>query len=64
MSRAPMTSAGAEQLREELKELKTVKRPKVIEAIATAREHGDLKENAEYLWSEPMRVTRLFSVLP
>ena len=48
MSRAPMTSAGAEQLREELKELKTVKRPKVIEAIATAREHGDLKENAEY----------------
>ena len=48
MSRAPMTSAGAEQLREELKDLKTVKRPKVIEAIATAREHGDLKENAEY----------------
>lgn len=43
-----MTSAGAEQLREELKDLKTVKRPKVIEAIATAREHGDLKENAEY----------------
>jgi transcription elongation factor GreA len=43
-----MTSAGAEQLREELKNLKTVKRPKVIEAIATAREHGDLKENAEY----------------
>jgi transcription elongation factor GreA len=43
-----MTSAGAEQLREELKELKTIKRPKVIEAIATAREHGDLKENAEY----------------
>ena len=48
MARAPMTSTGAEQLREELKELKTVKRPKVIEAIATAREHGDLKENAEY----------------
>ena len=48
MSRAPMTSAGAEKLREELKKLKTVERPKIIEAIATAREHGDLKENAEY----------------
>lgn len=48
MSRAPMTAAGAEQLREELKDLKSVQRPKVIEAIAEAREHGDLKENAEY----------------
>ena len=48
MSRAPMTSAGAEQLREELKDLKSVQRPKVIQAIAEAREHGDLKENAEY----------------
>ena len=48
MSRAPMTAVGAEKLREELKDLKTVKRPAVIEAIATAREHGDLKENAEY----------------
>ena len=47
-SRPPMTAAGAERLREELKELKSVKRPKVIQAIADAREHGDLKENAEY----------------
>lgn len=44
----PITAHGAEQLREELKELKNVRRPKVIEAIAVARAHGDLKENAEY----------------
>ncbi len=48
MSRAPMTSQGAEKLRVELKDLKSVRRPKVIQAIAEAREHGDLKENAEY----------------
>jgi len=48
MSRVPMTMAGAEKLRVELKELKGVKRPTVIQAIAEAREHGDLKENAEY----------------
>lgn len=48
MSRIPMTMAGAEKLRIELKELKGVKRPAVIQAIAEAREHGDLKENAEY----------------
>jgi len=46
--RVPMTVDGAENLRRELHELKSVQRPKVIEDIATAREHGDLKENAEY----------------
>lgn len=46
--RAPLTSKGAVRLREELERLKTVERPKVIEAIAEARAHGDLKENAEY----------------
>jgi len=48
MRKVPMTTGGAEQLRAELNELKTVKRPRIIEAIAAAREHGDLKENAEY----------------
>ncbi len=46
--RAPITAKGAQRLREELEHLKSVKRPKVIAAIAEAREHGDLKENAEY----------------
>ena len=48
MNQIPLTADGAERLKSELKELKSVKRPAVIEAIATAREHGDLKENAEY----------------
>lgn len=43
-----MTKEGAEALRKELNRLKSVERPKIIEAIATARAHGDLKENAEY----------------
>lgn len=43
-----MTVEGADLLREELYNLKSVERPKIVEAIATAREHGDLKENAEY----------------
>lgn len=46
--KVPMTAAGAEQLRNELQELKSVARPQVIAAIAEARAHGDLKENAEY----------------
>ena len=48
MTRAPVTAKGAEILKEELNELKTVIRPRIVEDIATAREHGDLKENAEY----------------
>ena len=46
--RAPITLKGAQRLREELEHLKSVKRPEIIAAIAEAREHGDLKENAEY----------------
>ena len=48
MDREIMTVKGAELLREELKKLKSVDRPEIITAIATAREFGDLKENAEY----------------
>ena len=48
MSQTPLTKQGAERLREELTHLKKVERPQVIEAIAEARAHGDLKENAEY----------------
>jgi transcription elongation factor GreA len=48
MSKVPMTVRGHELLQEELKRLKSVDRPRVIEAIAEARAHGDLKENAEY----------------
>ena len=46
--RAPITLQGSQRLRAELEELKSVKRPAVINAIAEARAHGDLKENAEY----------------
>ncbi|WP_244278924.1 transcription elongation factor GreA [Buchnera aphidicola] len=48
MNLIPMTVRGAEKLRKELKKLKSIKRPRIITAIAEAREHGDLKENAEY----------------
>ncbi|TFH85704.1 transcription elongation factor GreA [Billgrantia azerbaijanica] len=48
MNKVPMTVAGEARLREELEQLKSEARPKVIAAIAEAREHGDLKENAEY----------------
>jgi transcription elongation factor GreA len=48
MSKIPLTVVGAEKLRQELHNLKMVERPKVINAIAEARSHGDLSENAEY----------------
>lgn len=48
MNQYPMTAKGANMLREELTHLKSVKRPEIVTAIAEAREHGDLKENAEY----------------
>ena len=48
MNKSPITVKGAKKLQDELQQLKAVDRPRVIEAIATAREHGDLKENAEY----------------
>ena len=48
MEKIPMTTGGYERLVDELKHLKTVERPQVIRAIAEAREHGDLSENAEY----------------
>ena len=48
MEKEPITIQGFEKLKEELEELKKIRRPKIIEAIAEARGHGDLKENAEY----------------
>lgn len=48
MQKHPMTVEGAAALKNELQRLKTIERPRIIEAIATARAHGDLKENAEY----------------
>ena len=48
MEKEPITYKGLEKLKKQLEELKNIKRPKIIEAIAEARAHGDLKENAEY----------------
>lgn len=48
MERTPLTQRGADELRAELKRMKTVERPRIVKAIEEARAHGDLKENAEY----------------
>ena len=48
MNRPPLTASGAEVLKAELERLKKVERPRIVQSIAEAREHGDLKENAEY----------------
>ena len=48
MEKEPITSIGLEKLKKELEKLKNIKRPKIVQAIAEARGHGDLKENAEY----------------
>ena len=48
MTRPPLTTGGAQRLRDELQKLKSVDRPRIISAIAEARAHGDLRENAEY----------------
>ena len=48
MDKEPITSQGLRKLKKELEELKNIRRPKIVEAIAEARGHGDLKENAEY----------------
>ena len=48
MEKEPITYLGFESLKKELEQLKSIKRPKIVKAIAEARGHGDLKENAEY----------------
>ena len=58
MNKIPMTTGGYERLVDELKHLKTVERPQVIRAIAEAREHGDLSENAEYHAARDRQGTR------
>lgn len=69
MSRPPITVQGAQRLRAELENLKSVRRPQIIAAIAEARAHGDLKENAEYHAAREMqgfiegRIQELESVL-
>ena len=48
MEKEPITPQGLEKIKKEIEELKNIRRPKIVEAIAEARGHGDLKENAEY----------------
>ena len=48
MEKEPITILGLKKLKDELEELKTIKRPKIVSAIAEARSHGDLKENMQY----------------
>ena len=48
MEKEPITAQGIEEIKKELEKLKNIKRPKIVQAIAEARGHGDLKENAEY----------------
>ena len=48
MEKEPVTTQGIEEIKKELEKLKNIKRPKIVQAIAEARGHGDLKENAEY----------------
>jgi len=55
MDKEPITLQGITKIKEELEELKNIKRPKIIEAIAEARAHGDLKENAEYHAAKEMQ---------
>ena len=64
MEKIPMTRAGAQALETELKHLKTVERPAIIKAIAEAREHGDLSENAEYHSAKEKPVSYTHLTLP
>ena len=64
MNRVPMTVLGEQSLREELERLKKIDRPRITQAIAEAREHGDLKENAEYHAAREQQTRRSLMSLP
>ena len=59
MNKIPMTAEGYTRLQDELKKLTSEDRPKIIEAIAEARSHGDLSENAEYQYAKAVSYTHL-----